>query len=349
MYEVVVEGPEVEIVEKIKKARSKDEDVIRVVEEMKKAGVKELRGNEWKIEEDIVLKEEKVYMLKDEELRAEVIQLHHDVPAAGHRGRWKIVELVTRNYWWPRVTRDVGKYVEECDLCQRIKNRMEKLVGKLKLSEVPQKTWAYLMVDFITKLLIVAGKDAILVVCDRLLKMTYFVATTEGTSAESLARLLRDNVWKLHGLPESVVSDRGPQFMAELTRELNRILGIKTKLSMAFHPQTDRQMERMNQELEQYLWFFIEHRQRDWPEWLAAAEFVVNNKVHMATKVLPFMTNYRKELRIGGDIRRKGKVESATAFVKRIKKVYEEAEAALRKTQEEMKRYVDKRRKETKV
>ena len=226
---------------------------------------------------------------------------------------------------------------------------MEELVGKLKLSEVPQKTWVYLMVDFITKLPIVAGKDAILVVCDRLLKMTYFVATTEGTSAESLARLLRDNVWKLHGLPESVVSDRGPQFMAELTRELNRILGIKTKLSMAFHPQTDRQMERMNQELEQYLWFFIEHRQRDWPEWLAAAEFVVNNKVHTATKVLPFMTNYRKELRIGGDIRRKGKVESVTAFVKRIKKVYEEAEAALRKTQEEMKRYVDKRRKETKV
>ena len=101
MYEVVVEGPEVEIVEKIKKARSKDEDVIRVVEEMKKAGVKELRGNEWKIEEDIVLKEEKVYMLKDEELRAEVIQLHHDVPAAKHGGRWKTVELVTRNYWWP--------------------------------------------------------------------------------------------------------------------------------------------------------------------------------------------------------------------------------------------------------
>jgi len=87
MYEVVVEGPKVEIVEKIKKARSKDEDVVRVVEEMKKVGVKELRGNEWKIEGEIVLKEEKVYVLKDEELRMEVIQLHHDVPAAGHRGR----------------------------------------------------------------------------------------------------------------------------------------------------------------------------------------------------------------------------------------------------------------------
>ena len=246
MYEVVVEELEVDLVEKIKKARSKDKEVVRIVEEMKKAGVKELRGNEWKIEEDLVLKEGKIYVPKNEELRTEVIQLHHDIPAAGHGGRWKTVELVTRNYWWPGVTRDVGKYVEGCDLCQRMKNRTEEPVGKLKLSEVPQKTWTHLTVDFITKLLVVAGKDAVLVVYDRLLKMTHFVATTEGTSAEGLARLFWDNVWKLHGLPESVVSDKGPQFAAELMKELNRMLGIKTKLSTAFHPQTDGQTERMN-------------------------------------------------------------------------------------------------------
>jgi len=104
-------------------------------------------------------------------------------------------------------------------------------------------------VDFITKLLIVAEKDVILVVCDRLLKMTYFIATTEETTAEGLARLFRNNVWRLHGLPESVVSDRRPQ----LTKELNKMLGIQTKLSTVFHPQTDRQTEHMNQKLEQYL------------------------------------------------------------------------------------------------
>jgi len=194
MYEVVVGGPEVDLLEKIKKARSKDEDVIRVVEEMKKTGVKELRGNEWKIEENLVLKEGKVYVPKDEELRVEVIWLHHDVPAAGHGGRWKTVELVMRNYWWPGVTRDVGKYVEGYDLCQLMKNRSEEPAGKLKLSEVPQKTWTHLTVDFITKLPVVAGKDAILVVCNKLSKMMHFVAMTEGTSAEGLARLLRDNV-----------------------------------------------------------------------------------------------------------------------------------------------------------
>jgi len=205
-----------------------------------------------------------------------------------------------------------------------------------------------LTVDFITKLPVVAEKNAILVVCDRLSKMTHFVATTEGTSAEGLARLLQDNVWKLYGLPESVVSDRGPQFAAELTKELNRMLGIKTKLLMAFYPQTDEQTERMNQELEQYLRFFIENRQKDWPEWLAAAEFAINNKVHMMTKVSPFMANYGKELRMGGNIRRKGKVESATEFVERMKKVHKEVEVVLKKTQEEMKRYADRGRKETK-
>jgi len=157
-----------------------------------------------------VLKEGKIYVPKDVGLRVEIIQLHHDVPVAEHGGWWITVELVTKNYWWPGVMRDVGRYVEGCDLCQRMKNRTEEVAGKLKLSEVLEKPWTHLMVDFIMKLPVVVGKDAILVVCDRLSKMTYFVATTEGTSAEGLARLFRDNVWKLHGFPESVVSDRGP-------------------------------------------------------------------------------------------------------------------------------------------
>jgi len=88
---------------------------------------------------DLVLKKGKMYILKDKELRAEVIWLHHDVLAAEHRGRWKTVELVMRNYWWPGVTRDVGKYVEGCDVYQRMKNRMKELAGKLKLSEVLEK------------------------------------------------------------------------------------------------------------------------------------------------------------------------------------------------------------------
>ena len=243
--------------------------------------------------------------------------------------------------------REVERYVEGCDLCQQMKNRTEEVAGKLKLGKVLEKLWTYISVDFITKLPIVAGKDAILVVCDRLLKMMYFVATTEGTMIEELARLFRDNMWRLHGLSESVVSDRRPQFAVELTKELNRMLGIQMKLSTAFHPQTDGQTEHINQELEQYLQFFVDHRQKDWPEWLASAEFTVNNKIHSITKVFPFMANYRREVRMEEDIWKKGKMEKATEFVERMKRVQEKAGAALKKAQKEMKRYVDKKRKET--
>ena len=90
--------------------------------------------------------------------------------------------------------------------------------------------------------------------------MVYFVLTTEKTSAEGLAKLFRDNMWKLHGLPESIILDRRPQFVAGLMRELNRMLGIESRLSTAFYPQTNGQTERVNQELEQYLRMFIDHR-----------------------------------------------------------------------------------------
>jgi len=144
-----------------------------------------------------------------------------------------------------------------------------------------------------------------------------------------------------------MVSDRGPQFAVELTKELNRILGIETRLSIVFHPQMDGQMEWMNQELEQYLKFFVDHRQKDWLEWLALAEFAVNNKVHTAMKISPFMANYGRELRMGGNIRKRGKVEKVMEFVERMKKVHEEAGAALKKVQEDMKKQADRERKET--
>ena len=139
LHEVIIKELEVEIVEKIKKARGKDEEVVSVVEEMKKTGVKMLQGEEWQVKGDLVLKEGKMYVLKDEELRIEIIQLYHNIPVVGHREKWKTIELVTRNYWWLEVMKDVGKYVEEYDICQRMKNRMEVLAGKVKLSEVSEK------------------------------------------------------------------------------------------------------------------------------------------------------------------------------------------------------------------
>ena len=134
--------------------------------------------------------------------------------------------------------------------------------------------------------------------------------------------------------------------MAGLMRELNQMLEIESKMSIAFHPQTDGQMERVNQELEQYLRMFIDHQQEQWPDWLGMAEFAYNNKMHSSTKISPFKANYRQDPRMGFEVRKKGKYEGAEKFVVKMKEIQEEARAALGKAQEEMKKYVDRKRAE---
>jgi len=176
--------------------------------------------------------------------------------------------------------------------------------------------------------------------------MAHFIATTEKTSAEGLVKLFWDHVWKLHGLPESIISDRGVQFAVGMMKELNNLLGIQTKLSTAYYPQTDGQTERINQELEQYLRVFIDHRQEQWPDWLGTAEFTYNNKIHAATKTLPFKANYSQDPRMGFEGRRKGKYKAVGKFIEKMKKIQEEAKAALGKVQEEMKKFRDRRRRE---
>ena len=118
LEKVIIKGLEVEILEKIKKAKGKDKEVVRIVEKIKKAGVKVIQEEKQKMERELVLKERKVYVLKDEELRIEIIQLHYNVLVIGYRRKQKTVELITRNYWWPEVMREVGQYVEGCDLYQ---------------------------------------------------------------------------------------------------------------------------------------------------------------------------------------------------------------------------------------
>ena len=211
-------------------------------------------------------KKRKVYVPRDKKLRVEIIQLHYDTLVEGHKKQQKTIELVTRNFWWPGVTKEVEQYIKGYNTCQYNKNYIEQLVGKLMPNSIPEKPQAYISADFITKLPLAQEYNSILVVVDRLIKMVHFISTIKKTSVERLARLFKDNVQKLHGLPESIISDRELQFATRVIWELNKILGIESKLLMVFHSQIDRQTERVNQELEQYLRIFINYRQEQWPD-----------------------------------------------------------------------------------
>ena len=136
------------------------------------------------------------------------------------------------------------------------------------------------------------GMDAILVIVDRFTKMIRLKATTTNISLEGIAKIYRDEIWKLHRIPRTILSNRGPQFASKFVEEFTKVLGTKRKLSTAYHPQTDGQMERINQEIGTFLRHYMNYQQDDWTDWLATAEFSYNDKKHAVTGKMPFKLNF---------------------------------------------------------
>ena len=179
---------------------------------------------------------DKIYVPQNLDLRRQIVSLCHDTKVAGHPRCWKTLELVSRNYWWPQMSRYVGQYVCTCDLCLRTKPIRQAPVGELHPLRIPDLRWDVLSVDFIVELPLSSGHDAVMTVVDSVLKRAHFIPTHTTMTAEGAARLFLHQVWKLHGLPKYVVSDCGPQFVARFTRELYRLLEIKLVSSTAWHP-----------------------------------------------------------------------------------------------------------------
>ena len=166
-------------------------------------------------------------------------------------------------------------------------------------NRIPYHRWQIISVNLITELPQSHGYDSILVAVDRLSKWAHFIATPSDITSLGVARLFRDGVWKLHGLPEEVISDRGPQFVSNFMRRLSEILGIKVAALMAYHPQTDGQTKHVNQEVEQFLRLFVNQRQDDWYNWLSIAKFAYNDRVHASTQTSLFMLDAGQNPRLG--------------------------------------------------
>ena len=224
--------------------------------------------------------------------RNQVLQTCHDDPLAGHFGVAKTLELVSRGFWWPQPWKFVKEFVKTCDVCARSKAVHHRPYGLLHPLPIPNRPWASISMDFITDLPPVNGVDTVLVIVDRFSKMAHFVPCSKTISGKETADLLLKSVVRLHGIPEDITSDRGPQFISHFWKQFLQILGTSLNLSSAYHPQTDGQTERVNQILEQYLRCTISYQQDDWVDFLPLAEFAYNNTLHASTKVSPFFANY---------------------------------------------------------
>jgi len=187
--------------------------------------------------------------------------------------------------------------------------------------------------------------DAAMTVVDSVSKRVHFISTHTTVTAEGVARLFLHHVWKLHSLPKRVVSNRGPQFIASFTKELYRLLGIQLSSSTAWYPQTDGQTERVNQELNQFLRLFVNERQNDWYDLLPIAEFQHNNHVHSATQQPLFLINTGQIPHMGFEpSQAPSGLEMVNKFTEQMKSATEEAKSAIRKAQEDMMRYYNRKR-----
>jgi transposase InsO family protein len=241
-----------------------------------------------------------------EDLYSWICKEVHTQPMVGHPGIAKTLALLKRQYYWPRMDRTVARYISNCHECKRSKPTSDKYNRVLIPLPIPQQPWQDISMDFITHLPLSKGYDSVLVVTCRLTKQRHFIACSgkdHGTTSEETANLVIQQVVKLHGLPDTIVSDRGPQFVAEFWKHLCRILRIKSKLSTAFHPETDGQTEVENKELERYLRAYVAYQQDDWSQWLAMAEFAANNAPSATTKVSPFFANLGYYPRLSFDIK----------------------------------------------
>ncbi len=217
----------------------------------------------------------------------------HDSVYSGHLGVNKTLHIMERYFWWPNMVKTIGSFVSTCVSCQRNKQPSTKPAGLLQPLDVPGRPWASVSTDFISGLPVTkSGFDAIVVFVDRLTKYVHVVPTTTRCTAKMWTNLFVVHVFANHGMVDEVIFDRGPQFAGKFNEHLAERLGIKWKLSTAYHPQTDGQTERTNRTIEDMLRHFVSPATDDWDQYLPEIQFAINNAWQESVRNTPFYLNY---------------------------------------------------------
>src|SRR5262245_55394738 len=246
----------------------------------------------WSIDDNGLLRHDNRIWVPDlDDLRLRILQYKHDHIISGHFGQNKTIELIRREYVWPKLRTFVKDFCKTCVTCLRSKAPRHRPYGLLKQLPIPERPWNSISMDFIEKLPVSSGFDAILVIVDRLSKQGIFIPTNDTATSAEVAMLFVIHVFSKHGVPSHVTSDRGPEFVSHFFRSLGKALDMNLHFTSGYHPEADGQTERTNQTLEQYIRIYCNYQQDNWKELLPIAKFAYNNAPNATMGVSPFYAN----------------------------------------------------------
>ncbi|KAJ4807602.1 polyprotein [Rhynchospora pubera] len=284
---------------------------------------------------------------KSNQWRHKLLHEFHGSSLGGHSGSLVTYKRMKALFYWPSMKEFIVDHIRQCEVCQLTKPEHVPSPGLLQPLPIPSEAWNSIGMDFITGLPKSEGKEVLLVVVDRLTKYSHFLPFSHPYTAASVAQVFLDNVYKLHGLPVSIVSDRDPIFTSQFWQELMTKLGVKLNLSTSYHPQTDGQVERVNQCVEAYLRSMVFQQQKKWVKWVPLAEYWYNTNFHSSIQSTPFKALYGYDphvLALGSAPR--CSVESVNEMLRQRQQMLVSLRNQLVKAQERMKKFADSRRSE---
>lgn len=292
---------------------------------------------------------DRLYVPSISPLREQLLMEHHDIPIAGHQGVERTLLSLKRHYYWPCMDEMVRQYVITCPTCQRTKGSTQKPIGLLRPLAVPAERWDQVTMDFITGLPTTArGHDACTVFVDKYSKMVHFAPGRKTDTAEDVGRQFFEQVYRYHGLPISIVSDRDPRFLSAFWQQLWELCGTRLDMSTPYHAQTDGQTERVNRWLEDALRAYVNTQQDDWDEHLVAMEFAYNDKTQASTGFSPFYLNTGRHPRTPASLLNLRGVKTvapkATTFITRLSKDLNLARQNLERARETMAKWANQKR-----
>ena len=278
-------------------------------------------------------------------LRTQVLQWGHNSRLACHSGVRRSLALIRQRFWWSSMEEDTKEFIAACLVCSQNKTSRQAPSGLLHPLPIPHRPWSHISLDFVIGLPPSDGNTVILTVIDRFSKSALLIPLIKLPTAKETAEIMLQHVFRLHGLPCDVVSDRGPQFTSRFWTEFCRLLGASVSLSSGFHPQSNGQAERINQEMETALRCLASSTPSAWAKQLIWVEYAHNTLPSSATGLSPFQCSRGYQPPLFSAQERPASVPSAQAFVNRCRRMWLKARSALLRTSDRYQRSANRRRK----